>query len=261
MRFCSLVSGSSGNAQYLEYNGTALLFDCGLSGKTILSLMEARGLEPEKLKAIFVTHEHSDHTKGVGILARRFNIPVFATKGTWSGMMKALAPLPPVQCREIVYDKGYLLGGMRISAIPLFHDAQDACGYSVEAGGKKVVMVTDTGKLNKRIMEVLRGADLTLLESNHDVHMLMTGPYPEILKRRIHSTMGHLSNEDCGNAISELLPEKPDAIFLLGHLSAENNTPELAYDTVCGIVRDRTGLPTDGIRMTYRDNATEVFEL
>lgn len=261
MRFCSLTSGSSGNCHYIETPEYRVLVDVGLSGKQIEQAMKARGLDPAGVDAIFVTHEHNDHVRGVGIWARRYRVPVLATPGTWRGMERAVGEIPGELQREICIGKGYRLGKLRIEAVPICHDANQPCGYSLEYEGKKVVIVTDTGIVTDQAADKLREADLAVIESNHDIDMLMKGPYPMPLKRRILSNVGHLSNEACGRLLAELYQQNRNGIYLLGHLSHENNRPELAMETVQKIIKQKTGSSGEQIYLTHREEPTEIFVL
>ncbi len=259
MRFCSLASGSSGNCHYIETPEYRILIDVGLSGKQIETAMRLKGLDPASVDVVFVTHEHNDHVRGVGIWARRYRVPVLATAGTWRGMERAIGNIPGEHRREITMGKGYRLGKLRIEAIPVCHDANEPCGYSIEWEGRKAVIVTDTGILTRQAMDRLLEADLAVVESNHDIDMLMKGPYPYPLKKRIRSNLGHLSNEDCGNILAELYQYRKNGVYLLGHLSHENNRPELAMETVKGILSEKIGSSGETVYLTNREMPTEIF--
>lgn len=260
MRFCSITSGSSGNCHLIETGQHRLLIDIGLSARQIEALLQEREIDPASITAVFVTHEHSDHTKGVGVWMRRYRVPVMATAGTWKGMERTIGQVPGELRVEIRAGKGYRMSDLRIEAIPICHDANDPCGFAVESGGRKVTIITDTGMLTPVMRRHLSETDLAVVESNHDIDMLMHGPYPMALKKRIRSNMGHLSNEDCGLSISEARQRGSRGIFLLGHLSEENNTPELAIDTVRGIVT-QNGQSDKNIYLTRREHATPMFTL
>lgn len=258
MRFCSITSGSSGNCHLIETGQHRLLIDIGLSAKQIEKLLNDREIDPASITAVFVTHEHTDHTKGVGVWMRRYRVPVMATAGTWKGMERTIGQVPGELRVEIRAGKGYRMSDLRIEAVPTCHDANDPCGYVVESGGSKAAIITDTGMLTPLMQRHLCETDLAVLECNHDIDMLMQGPYPMALKKRIRSNMGHLSNEDCGYSITEARQKGSKGIFLLGHLSQENNTPQLAMDTVRQIV-DGSGQSVEGIYLTKREQATEMF--
>ncbi|MDT8718681.1 MBL fold metallo-hydrolase [Clostridium sp. 19966] len=236
MVFCSLYSGSSGNSIFVASKNSKVLIDAGLPGKSIETALKAIGEKPEELNGIFVTHEHSDHIKGVGVLSRKYNLPVYANEKTWAGMSKIIGKVKEDNIK-IMNGAAVTIDDMDIVSYSIPHDAADPCGYSIYAEGKKVCTATDLGYFSDQVKENIIDADLLLLESNHDVEMLKFGPYPYLLKRRILSDVGHLSNEACGNAILELLTDKPKKI-VLGHLSHTNNYPELAYATVTNILRE-----------------------
>lgn len=258
MRFCSITSGSSGNCHLIETGQHRLLIDVGLSAKQIEQLLRERDIDPASITAVFVTHEHSDHTKGVGVWMRRYRVPVMATAGTWKGMERTIGQIPGELRVEIRSGKGYRMSDLRIEAIPVCHDANDPCGYAVESGGSKVAVITDTGMLTPLMQRHLCETDLAVIESNHDIDMLMHGPYPMALKKRIRSNMGHLSNEDCGRAITEARRQGSKGIFLLGHLSDENNTPELAMDTVTHILQENAE-SVQRIGLTRREHSTDLY--
>lgn len=237
MKFCSLYSGSSGNALFVSSQETSILIDAGLTGKSIISAMEAIGEEPQSLGGIFITHEHSDHIKGAGILSRKFNLPIYANERTWMAMERCLGRIHPGNKRVI--DKETSLGDLNIRTFRVPHDAAACIGYTVEdTKGKLISTVTDMGVFTREIEEAIRESDTILIESNHDVEMLKYGPYPYELKRRVLSEIGHLSNEDSAKAILKILDGKHRNI-ILGHLSGTNNVPELAFKTVENILIDQ----------------------
>lgn len=258
MRFCSITSGSSGNCHLIETGQHRLLIDVGLSARQIEQLLIGRDIDPASITAVFVTHEHSDHVKGVGVWMRRYRVPVMATAGTWKGMERSLGQVPGELRVEIRSGKGYRMSDLRIEAVPICHDANDPCGYAVESGGRKITVITDTGTLTPLMQRHLNESDLAVIESNHDIDMLMNGPYPLPLKKRIRSNLGHLSNEDCGQAIANARRQGSKGIFLLGHLSDENNTPDLAMQTVCHTLQMQSE-HTENLYLTVRDHSTQIF--
>ena len=225
-----LYSSSSGNSTYIGSQKTGILIDAGLSGKYIFSALEQLEIEKSFIKAILVTHEHADHIKGVGVVSRKLDIPVYANEATWDAMNKKIGELSPKN-RIVIGREDFFIDDLLVTPIPLFHDAADPTGYSVCAGDRKVCVITDTGKVSKAMLALAQGAQVALIESNHDVRMLKCGSYPYELKRRILSTHGHLSNEDCAAFAIDLVRQGVKGI-LLGHLSKENNFEELAYNTV-----------------------------
>jgi phosphoribosyl 1,2-cyclic phosphodiesterase len=236
MVFCSLYSGSSGNSIFVSSGNTRILIDAGLPGKSIENALIEIKENPQELDAIFVTHEHSDHIRGVGVLSRKYNIPVFASAKTWDGMLKTVGNVKEHNIK-VIDKKSLNIKDMDIINYSIPHDAADPLGYAVCFGGKKVCVATDLGYFTDEVKNNIIDADIVLLESNHDVEMLKFGPYPYVLKRRILSDVGHLSNESCGKAIVDILNGKQKNV-ILGHLSKTNNYPELAYQTVVNILNE-----------------------
>lgn len=229
-RFCSLFSSSSGNCTYIGTAKEGILIDAGVSAKKISEALTARDIDPKTIRAIFVTHEHTDHTSGIRVLASKHNIHVYATPGTLDGLDKngVLNGKFPV---DIIEDGGFEIGGMHVGFFRTPHDANESCGYTVMMpDGRKISVATDIGHMTDSIISSISKSDLILLESNHDIGMLQAGDYPYILKRRILSDIGHLCNEKCAETVKVLL-EKGTTRFFLGHLSEHNNIPDLAYRT------------------------------
>lgn len=233
MIFCSLYSGSSGNSIFISSKETKILVDAGLTGKSIISALENIGERPEDLQGILITHEHSDHIKGAGILSRKFNLPIYANEKTWVAMEKNLGKIQPQHIRLI--DKEFMVGDLDVSSFRVPHDAVACRGYTVSHGGKKISVATDIGVFTEEIRRSIIDSDLVLLESNHDVEMVKFGPYPYPLKCRVLGETGHLSNVDAGKAALEIL-KKGSKKIVLGHLSGTNNVPELAFKTVENIL-------------------------
>lgn len=233
MRLCSIASGSSGNCIYVGSQTTHLLVDTGISGKRIESGLNSLGLTGKDLDGILITHEHADHIGGLGVMARKFGIPVYATKGTLSAMLKngSLGEVEPSLFYEIEEDKKFTIKDLTVNPMRISHDAAQPVAYRIIYGNKKIGICTDLGVYNDYTVECLKGMDAVLLEANHDVRMLQAGPYPYYLKQRILGERGHLSNENSGRLLCRILHDKLQAI-ILGHLSKENNLPELAYEAV-----------------------------
>lgn len=234
MKFCSLYSGSSGNSIYIASDNVKILVDAGLPGKHIEKALSEIGEKPSDIDGIFITHEHSDHIKGVGVLSRKYDIPIYANKLTWQGMEQCIGKVKE-QNIKIIDENEMNIKDIQIKSYKIPHDAAMPFGYSVTSGNKKVCVATDLGYFSDEVKEAIKDSDVILLESNHDVEMLKFGPYPYPLKRRILSNVGHLSNEDCGKAIVDIMDHKKKNI-ILGHLSKTNNYPELAYKTVENIL-------------------------
>lgn len=239
-RFCSLFSSSSGNSTYIGSSKTGILIDAGVSAKKMKEALLGRDIDPAKLGGIFITHEHSDHIKGVRILASTYKIPVFATEGTMAmleenGTVNAKFPY------EVIPYEGLEIGDIFVRPFRTPHDSKESCGYTVELpDGQKAAVATDIGKITDEIRCNLLGCELVMLESNHDIGMLENGPYPYALKRRILSEVGHLSNVACSDMAAELIAKGTGRIYL-GHLSQDNNFPDLAYQTNLSAIREKTG--------------------
>ncbi len=237
MKFCSLYSGSSGNSIFVSSNHCNILIDAGMPGKAIESALNSIGQTAGNLDGIFITHEHSDHTKGAGIISRKYDVPIYANELTWKAMSKSLGNIKEHNVK-ILDSRSLNLRDMDIINYQIPHDAVSPQGYAIHSENKKVCIATDLGFFAPHLKDVLASADLILLECNHDIEMLKFGPYPYVLKRRILSDVGHLSNEACGHAIVELMNEKKKHV-VLGHLSKTNNYPELAYQTVANILSSK----------------------
>lgn len=233
MKFCSLFSGSSGNCLFVSDENTGILIDAGVSGRRIEDALSKIGERCEDISGILVTHEHSDHISGVGILSRRYGIPVYANELTWRAIdgQKLMGKLPFQSRRIISADADFNVGTLLVRAYSIPHDAADPVAYTVSSGGHKISVATDIGHVTEYIKSNLFGSELVLIESNHDVEMLKVGSYPYPLKRRILGDFGHLSNEAAAALICELAARGTKK-FILGHLSKENNYPGLAYETV-----------------------------
>lgn len=260
MIFCPLYSGSSGNSIYVSSNYASILIDAGLTGKSIESALSSIKKDPSKIDGIFITHEHSDHVKGVGVLSRRYNIPIYANKLTWKGMEKSIGKIKE-ENKRIIDKSSVNIKDMQICSYSIPHDAADPVGYTISCGKNKVSIATDLGYFSKEVEENVKNSDVILLESNHDVEMVKFGPYPYPLKRRILSDVGHLSNYDCGKAIVSMTKNSCRRI-VLGHLSKINNYPELAYETVVSVLREE-GIKVNEdvfIGMAKRDMPSNYIE-
>ena len=232
MQFCTLFSGSSGNSAYLSTERGGLLIDCGMSGKLTLEALAKAKLDISSIHALLVTHEHTDHMKGAGVISRKLNIPIYATEGTWEGMGRAVGELPRSHRMNIRADEGFFIDDIEAVPFHIPHDANEPTGFRFYTGGHSVAVATDLGHFSKFVFQAIESADIVLLESNHDPEMLKNNPsYPERLKTRILGRKGHLSNDAGAQAAVKLL-NSGTRHLLLGHLSKENNTPEMAYRIV-----------------------------
>lgn len=264
MRLCSIASGSSGNCIYTGSAKTHILVDAGISAKKVEEGLKKLQVEGKDLKGLLLTHEHSDHVKGVGILARRYGLPVYATAGTIAQMkrMKSLGKIDEGLYHVIKADQKFMIGDVEVEPFGISHDAVEPVAYRLRCGEKCAAVATDMGKYNDYIVDKLKMLDVILLEANHDIQMLQVGPYPYPLKRRILGECGHLSNESAGQLLCKVLHDGMKKIYL-GHLSKENNYVELAYETVrleieLGDVKYGAG--DFDIEVAKRDECMGVFE-
>ena len=240
MRFTVLSSGSTGNATVIEHGDTSLLVDAGLSAKRLDELFREREVSPEQLKGILITHEHSDHIKGLGALARKYNLPVYANANTWEAMAKHVGKIDPEQRHIIETGAPIDFGSLRAQSFGISHDAAEPVGYTFDDGIHKLSLATDLGYMSDKVKEAIYDSDVLVLESNHDIEMLRMGRYPWNIKRRILSDLGHLSNNAAGEALSDLLNGRLKRTYL-AHLSRDHNMMDIAKMTVrcsmedCGI--------------------------
>ncbi len=227
--FLSLVSGSSGNASLIKNKDTTILIDCGLSAKRLCSLLAEININPNEIDAILITHEHSDHIIGAGVMSRRFDIPLYATEKTHKSMN--IGPIKDYNTQIINSGNEFEIGGFNIKPFSISHDAQDPVCYSLEYNREKYSILTDTGIISDEILKSVSGSDYIMLEANHDIDMLMYGSYPFSLKKRIASDKGHMSNDYAAQYAIKLIENNTKNI-MLSHLSNNNNTPEIAYKTI-----------------------------
>jgi phosphoribosyl 1,2-cyclic phosphodiesterase len=226
-----LASGSTGNAIYVEAEGQSFLIDAGLSGKQMEGLFKQIDRKMDDLSAIFVTHEHSDHIKGIGVLARKYQIPVYANEKTWKAMDSLIGEVSLDQKFIFPMETVKTFGSVDVESFGVSHDAVEPMFYVFHHGGKKIVLITDTGYVSDRMKKTIENADAYVFESNHDVQMLRMGRYPWNIKRRILSDVGHVSNEDAAIAMGEVIGDATKRIYL-AHLSLDNNMKELARMSV-----------------------------
>lgn len=223
-----LASGSTGNSLFIETDQKKCLVDAGLSGKKMTSLLAAIDRSPEDLDAIFVTHEHKDHIHGVGVLARKYHLDIYANELTWQAMETMIGPLQAEQKHIFQMGKTLTYGDMDIESFGVSHDAAAPQFYRFHKAARSFVVLTDTGYCSDYVRGMIRNADAYLIESNHEVEMLRSGAYPWHLKQRILGDRGHLSNDDGALVMADVLGERTKRIYL-GHLSKENNTKENAH--------------------------------
>ena len=263
MKFCSLYSGSSGNSIFIASDNTRVLIDAGLAGKKIDEALKHIGEEASSIDGIFITHEHIDHIKGVGVLSRKYDIPIYANDNTWAVMEKNIGKIKEHNIRIMDRRSSIAIKDLEIRSFNIPHDAIAPVGYTVSSGGKNASVVTDFGVFTEEIRDNIIDSDIILLESNHDINMLRMGPYPYNLKLRVLGENGHLSNEDCGNAIVNLLKNDKKKKIMLGHLSGTNNHPDLAYQTVVDVLSANGIRPGDDVtlQLASRHNPSEIILL
>lgn len=230
-QFRSLYSGSTGNCLFVESDHTKLLIDAGVSAKKITSALSSFAIDVQDIDAILVTHEHSDHVQSLGTLSKKYNLPVFANRQTWDAMPTQKDKI--VEKNQKIYRpfEKFEIGDICIEPFAIPHDAANPCGFNLFCEKAKMSVATDLGHMTNQILQKLEGSNFLMLEANYDPEVLKSGPYPYPLKTRILGPNGHLPNELAGKTISHLLPTGLKQV-ILGHLSKENNFPELAYKTV-----------------------------
>lgn len=241
-KFCPLFSSSSGNSVYVGTAESGVLFDVGRSAKQIREMLERSGIKSDAVKAIFITHEHSDHVKGLSVFVGKRDIPVYASSGTLLALKMKNIITP--QMRDFAVGTDSIeIAGLTVTSFCTSHDCADGRGYIVtDADGvTKAAICTDTGYVSSGVLSVLTGCRLVYIESNHDVAMLKTGEYPYQIQQRILSNIGHLSNDACADALRALV-NKGTTQFVLAHLSEKNNTPQLAYEAATNALTEMGAL-------------------
>lgn len=265
MRLCSIASGSSGNCIYVGTDATNLLVDAGISGKKTDAGLKELGIAGSEVDGILITHEHSDHISGLGVLARKYGIPIYGTKGTLNAIRaySGLGKVDPELFHVINSDDAFCIKDITVHPMHISHDAAEPVAYRMSHDKKKIGIITDLGMYNDYTIENLKGMDALFIEANHDVRMLQVGPYPYYLKQRILGDRGHLSNELSGRLLGALLHDNMKQV-VLGHLSKENNMAELAYETVRLEIMNGDN-PYDGddfpIQVARRSDVSEIIAI
>ncbi|CAM4316529.1 MBL fold metallo-hydrolase [Lacicoccus alkaliphilus] len=262
MRMSVLASGSSGNSTYVETEKGSLLIDVGLTCKRIEEGLGQIGTSLKNIDGILITHEHSDHIKGLKVIAKRYDIPIFANDQTWQQLDRKNIEVPseqkfhfnPLETKEIV--------GMDVQSFHVSHDAIDPQFYTFMKDGKKLSVITDTGYVSDQMKGIIKESDCFIFESNHDVDMLRMGRYPWVTKQRILSDVGHVSNEDAAHAMKDVITDKTKRIYL-SHLSLDNNIKELAKMSVEQIL-SQYDIDTDNeiqLHHTDKNTPTEIYTI
>ena len=262
MKYCSIGSGSSGNCHYVGYKDTNILIDAGLSGKRITGGLDEIDVDASKLNGIFITHEHSDHIKGVGVLSRKYDLPIFVNYKTWLAIKDKIGKVKEDNIKIFENDKKYAIGDMEIKPFSITHDAADPVGFNLFDGKEKLSVATDIGHISDNIRDNILGSKLVVLESNYDKEMLLMGSYTYSLKKRVMSDIGHLSNESAAKFAVELIKNGTEDI-LLAHLSRENNFPALAFETSNHILTEngmRIGNDVN-LEVLMRDDISKLYNL
>jgi phosphoribosyl 1,2-cyclic phosphodiesterase len=251
LRFSILSSGSTGNATVVGNDDVKILIDAGLSAKRIEQLLQEREVSAKEFDAILVTHEHSDHIKGLGAVARKYDLPIYANEKTWEELNKQIGVI--AEDKQCVIETGATLeiGSIQIQSYGISHDAAEPVGYCIYDGEEKLSLATDLGYMSGKVKEQIQDSDVLILESNHDIELLRMGKYPWNIKRRILSDLGHLSNVAAGEGLCEVLGGRTKRVYL-AHLSRDHNMMDLARMTVGNIMQDN-GISTTDERVTLKD--------
>jgi phosphoribosyl 1,2-cyclic phosphodiesterase len=261
LNFCSLYSGSSGNCLFVESQNTKILVDCGTSGKKVVDGLQSIDKNIEDIDAILVTHEHSDHIQSLGMISKKYNIPVYANFETWQAMREQSDKINLENKKIFENDNNFEIGNLLIHPFSTPHDAANPCGFNIFSGNKKISIATDLGHMEDTIFENLKGSSFVLLEANYDPEILKVSRYPFMLKQRISGPHGHLSNSTSGKTVAKLMNYDLKEV-MLGHLSKENNFPELAYQTVAEeLMSQNKDMGTISLSVASRVNPSKIVNI
>ena len=262
LNFCSLSSGSSGNCYYLSNEFNGILIDAGIPAGTIRKFLKNKGISIQSIMGVLVTHNHTDHIKGLELLTRKNNLPVFTTHKIWKSIVSRQNKNSGITVHEIGLQQKFHLAGFNIEAFPVSHDAPETVGFHICTEDFKITIATDLGHICQTSAPYIKAANLLVLESNYDEKMLMNGNYPHFLKARILSDHGHLGNHQSSTFLAGIVGENLRHICL-AHLSNKNNTPEIALQTLQQTFAEK-GISTNGqlqISILNRNMPSEVFSL
>ena len=259
LKFCSLYSGSSGNCLFVSSGATKILIDCGVSGKKVNEGLASIDSSIEDIDAILVTHEHSDHVQGLGLISKKYNIPVYANIETWNAMGSQKEKIAEENINVFENEKDFIFKDLTIHPFSTPHDAANPCGFNIHNGKKKISIATDLGHMDDRILNELDKSSFILLEANYDPEILKMSRYPYMLKQRIAGPNGHLSNQVAGKSAAKLMHKELKEV-MLGHLSKENNFPELAYQTVLEeLMGENVDVNTIKLNVASRTNPSKLI--
>jgi len=262
LEFCSLSSGSSGNCYYLGNGLNGILIDAGIAAGNIRKTLKNMGISMDAILGVLVTHNHTDHIRGLELLARKNNLPVFTTHKIWESIVFRKKNISGITVRKIDVMQKFHIAGFVIEAFPVSHDAPETIGFHIVAGDVKTTIATDLGYICQASAAYIKAANLLVIESNYDEHMLMNGNYPHFLKARIRSDRGHLGNHQTAAFLADIVGKNLRHICL-AHLSLKNNTPEIALQTLQQTFRER-GIGTNGqlqISILNRNTPSEMIRL
>lgn len=261
LNFCSLFSGSTGNCLLVSSEDTNILIDAGVSQKKIIEGLDSINKDISEIDAILVTHEHSDHIMSIGGLSKKYNIPVYSNKETLLAMTSQIDKIDDTNKKIFDIGKNFNIGSLEIEPFSIPHDAANPCGFNIIKDNKKISVATDIGHIDNTLINNLKNSSFIMLESNYDPEILRLCHYPYRLKQRISGLKGHLSNSSAGKAISTLIPTGLNKV-MLGHLSKENNFPELAYKTVLEEINYKGFCEKDvNINVASRNNPSDVIKI
>lgn len=261
LNFCSLYSGSSGNCLFVESDNTKILVDAGVSLKKIEKGLESIGVSPSSLDGVLITHEHSDHIQSLGNLSRKFNLPVFANAETFDAMPKQTDKIADENIKKFKVEDTFSINDIDITPFSIPHDAANPCGFNISCNSDTLSIATDIGHITNEIVKKLEASKFILLESNYDTEVLKYSKYPFALKQRIAGPNGHLSNESASKAINYLVSCNLKTA-MLGHLSKENNFPELAYQTTVNeLIEAGTDVSKLSLSVASRDTVGNLIHI
>ena len=259
--FCSLYSGSSGNCLLVKTSNTKILIDAGESCKKISSALSSISIEPNEIDAILITHEHSDHVKGLGTFSKKYDIPVFANSQTWDAMPEQSYKIAEKNIKNFTIEENFEIGDLKIHPFKIPHDAANPCGFNIFYNNSKISVATDIGHMTSNIAHKLEDSSFILLEANYDPEILKCSSYPYLLKQRILGPNGHLPNSEAGKTVSFLMNSGLKNV-MLGHLSRENNFPELAYKTVVDtLIENKLDCSKIKINVANRFSPSDLVEV